>query len=191
MKKIISIILTCIICLGASVSAFAVEPHYTSLGVPSINSSWKTWMDYGTITSRGSAQWNYLRNWCWIDWQGFVRCNAERDLGITDDYYAVAMGSYYGSTIGTKYRITLDTGKVIYCVLCDQKANIHTNGTSQYGSHNDILEFLVNTYEKDSYKRPIPGNEHLLNWQVKRDGTANVYMPLNGSISKIERIDFN
>ena len=148
MKIILSIILTCIICLGASVSAFAIEPHYTSLGVPNINSSWKTWMDYGAITSRGSAQWNYLRNW-------------------------------------------LDTCKVIYCVLCDQKANIHTNGTSQYGSHNDILEFLVNTYEKDSYKRPIPGNEHLLNWQVKRDGTANVYMPLNGSISKIERIDFN
>lgn len=190
MKKLISIILTCIICLGASISAFAIEPHYTSLGVPNINSSWKTWMDYGTITSKGSPQWSYLRNWCWVDWQGFVRCDAERDLGITDDYYAVAMGSYYGSTIGTKYRVTLDTGRVIYCVLCDQKANIHTNGTNQYAGHNDILEFLVNTYEKDNYKRPISGNEHLLNWQVKRDGNANVYMPLNGSISKIERIDF-
>ena len=190
MKKLISIILTCIICLGASVSAFAIEPHYTSLGVPNINSSWKTWMDYSAITAKGSPQWSYLRNWCWVDWQGFVRCNAERDLGITDDYYAVAMGSYYGSTIGTKYRVTLDTGRVIYCVLCDQKADIHTNGANQYASHNDILEFLVNTYEKDSYKRPIPGNSHLLNWQVKRDGNANVYMPLNGSVSKIERIDF-
>lgn len=64
-----------------------------------------------------------------------------------------------------------------YCgVLCDQKADYHTNSTHQYASNKDIVEFLV-----DSRK---------LNTDVKRMGSANVYMPLNGSIAKIERIDF-
>ena len=63
MKKLISIILTCIICLGASVSAFSIEPHYTPLGVSNVNSSWKTWMDYGAITAKGSPQWNINDNY--------------------------------------------------------------------------------------------------------------------------------
>lgn len=190
MKQIISIILSLMLICGLFVNAFALEAHYTSLGVPNVNSSWKTWEDYGCITAKGSPQWHFLRDWCWIDYEGFVRCNGETELGITDNYYAVAMGSYYGTTIGTKYRVTLDTGRVIYCVLCDQKANIHTNGTNQYAKHNDILEFLVNTYEKEDWKVPIPGNGLLLNYYVKKHGNANVYMPLNGSVSKIERIDF-
>lgn len=190
MKKILFIISTLIILCSFTTDTSAMEVTYTSLGVPDTNTYWKTWMDYGAITSKSSPQYKYLRNWCWIDNDGFVRASAETDLGIDDDYYAVALGSYYGTTIGIKYRVTLSSGQVIYCVLCDQKANAHTNSTHQYASHKDVLEFIVNTSKKSAERKPLSGNSHLLDRVVKRDGNANSYYKLKGRVSKIERINF-
>lgn len=150
---------------------------YTPLSVPNINSSWKTWMDYRAVTNKASAQYKLIHKWGWCDSQGFMRVNGERDLGITDDYYMIALGNYYGTKMGTKYRITTDTGNVFYGILSDAKAFPEVNSTKQYGLRNkDIVECLVYTPK--------------LNSNVKRMGSANVYAPLNGSITKIERIDF-
>lgn len=153
-----------------------VTVTYNSLGVPSINSSFKTYMDYRTITDRTSPQYDFVRTWGWSDGEGFMRANGERDLGISDDYYLIALGSYYGTEIGTKYKITTDTGNVFYGVLCDQKDDSHTNSTHQYAYNNDVVEFIVDT--------------RCLRNDVRKMGSANVYMPLNGSITSIERIDF-
>ena len=154
-----------------------VRINYIPLSVPNINSHFKTWMSYKAVTDKNSRQYKFIHTYGWIDEQGFMRANGERDLGIEDDYYLIALGSYYGTTIGTKYRITLDTGRVFYGVLADCKADIHTNSTNQYIEHNkNIVEFLVDT--------------SALNKDVKRMGSANVYMPLNGSVVKIERMDF-
>lgn len=153
---------------------------YTSLSVPNINSSFKTWMGYQVWeeNSPNSAQYKFFKKWGWVDDQGFARCSAERDLGIEDDYYMVALGSYYGTTLGSKYKITLDTGKVFYAILGEFKANIHTNSTNQYSlDNNDIVEFVI--------------DEITLNRTVMSAGSANVYMPLNGNVAKIERINFN
>lgn len=150
---------------------------YTSLGVPSINSSFKTWMSYKAITKKSSPQYKFTRTWGWSDAEGFMRCSGERDLGIEQDYYLIALGSYYGDKIGTKYRITLDTGKVFYGALADCKNNRHTNSTNQYVQKNgNVVEFLVDTSK--------------LNKDVKRMGNANIYTPLKGDIVKIERMDF-
>lgn len=150
---------------------------YIPLSVPNINSSFKTWMDYRKTSNQNSPQYKFIEKWGWSDYEGFMRCDAEKDLGITDNYYLVALGSYYGTTIGTKYRITLDTGKVFYGVLAECKADIHTNSTNQYIPHNkNIVEFLI--------------DKKRLNKYVKEMGSANVYMPLNGSVAKIERIEF-
>ena len=151
--------------------------QYTPLETPNINSSFKSWMSYKAITNRNSKQYKFIGTWGWSDNEGFMRCSGERDLGIDQDYYLIALGSYYGTQIGTKYRITLDTGRVFYGALADCKDNKHTNSTNQYIPHNgNIVEFLVDT------KR--------LNKNVKQMGSANVYMPLNGRIVKIERMDF-
>lgn len=182
----------------ASAQASAVTVAYTQLDVPSINSSFKSYMDYGCITAVNSPQYHYLDKWCWVDYDGFVRCNAEAELGITSDYYAVAMGSYYGTEIGTKYKVTTDTDKVFYCVLVDCKDNSDTNYTNQYGTdNNDIFEFIVNTYRYEikengrGNKQYLYNSENvLLNTTVSQFGSANVYMPLNGSIVSIERISF-
>lgn len=151
--------------------------RYASLDVPNINSSFKTWMSYKAVTSKNSPQYKFIHTWGWCDSDGFMRCSGERDLGVEQDYYLIALGSYYGTSIGTKYKITLDTGRVFYGALADCKANQHTNSTNQYVPKNgNVVEFLVDTTK--------------LNKDVKRTGSANVYMPLNGKIAKIERMDF-
>jgi hypothetical protein len=176
MKKILTILTTLIITTSLFIPASALTAKYTSLGVPSGNTSFKTWMSYKAVTSTRSPQYKFIHKWGWRDDQGFMRCSGERDLGITDDYYLIALGSYYGRTIGTKYKITTDTGRVFYGALADMKADRHTNATHQFARNRDVVEFLVDT--------------PYLNREVRRAGNANVYMPLNGKIAKIERIDF-
>lgn len=174
MKKLIMGIM---LCTTLTTNALAANVTYESMSVPNINSSFKTWMNY-RLCAKGSAQRNFSDKWGWLDDQGFMRCNGERDFGVNQDYYLIALGSYYGRTIGTKYRITTSTGNVFYAVLAEFKADKDTNSTHQYcPGNNDIVEFLV-----------YPPS---LNKDVKRAGSANVYMPLNGSITKIEKMHFN
>lgn len=194
LRYIIAAVVALGVTLGAVANAMTVT--YTALGVPEINSSFKSYMDYGCITSKSSPQYKYLNDWCWVDYDGFVRCDGETDLGITSDYYAVAMGSYYGTDIGTKYRVATDTGNVFYCVLVDCKANCDTNGTNQYGTdNNDVLEFIVNTYvptERNGklqlYNSTNP--DAILDGYIQQAGSTNVYMPLNGRIASVEKISF-
>lgn len=153
-----------------------INTKYINLSVPNINSSFKPYMDYRTITDKNSDQYKFIQKWGWSDYEGFMRCDGERNLGIEDNYYLIALGSYYGTKIGTKYRLTLNTGRVFYGVLADCKADKHTNSTNQYGRNKDVVEFLVDTRR--------------LNKSVRYHGTANVYMPLNGSVVKVEKIEF-
>ena len=149
---------------------------YTDLGVPKdVDTSFKTWMDWRCITDKTSDQYEYINQWGWCDEEGFMRAGYENDLEVTDDYYMIALGSYYGTTIGTKYRITTDLGNVFYGVLSDVKDDRHTNSTNQYAKNKDIVEFLVDT--------------RYLNKNVKRMGSANVHPELKGKVAKIERID--
>lgn len=176
MKKLITLLTTIFIAIGAT-NASAMTVKYTELPVPAINSSFKTYMDYRTVTNKASAQYKLIHTWGWWDHMGFMRVDGERDLGITDDYYMIALGQFYGTEMGTKYRFTTDTGRVFYGILSDAKAYPEVNGTNQYGLANkDIIECLVYT--------------PMLRSDVKMYGSANVYSPLNGSIIKIERIDF-
>lgn len=176
MKKIISIVITSIIILTNFTNALALSVTYEPMDVPNINSSFKTWMSY-RMCAWGTPQRNFSETWGWCDGEGFMRCNGERDFGIDQDYYLVALGSYYGRTIGTKYRVTTNTGNVFYVALAEFKDDGDTNSTHQYCPGNkDIIEFLVDT--------------SCLNRNVKLYGTANVYMPLNGSIEKIEKMTF-
>lgn len=151
--------------------------RYESLGVPNINSSFKTWMSYKAVTNKRSPQYNYIHTYGWSDEEGFMRAKADGEYGIEQDYYMIALGSYYGTEIGTKYRITLDTGKIFYGALADCKSDKHTNSTNQYISHNgNVVEFLI-----DKTK---------LNKSVRKTGNAGAHAPLKGNIIKIEKIIF-
>lgn len=178
MRKIFKSLIVLTTVLGlTTTSASALTATYTSLGVPSgVNTSFKTYMDWRAVTNTSSAQYKLIRNWGWCDYDGFMRVDGEKDLGIDRDYYMIALGSYYGTKIGTKYRITTSTGNVFYGILGDCKADRHTNSTHQYARNKDVVEFIVDS--------------RYLVESVRQMGSANVYGPLSGSIAKIERIDF-
>lgn len=125
MRKILAILLATVALNSVSVSA----TEYIDISTPNIDSSFKTYMDYRTITSQSSDQYKYIDRWGWSDYDGFMRCDGERDLGIESDYYLIAMGSHYGTEIGSKYRITTDTGNIFYGCLADQKDDSDTNST--------------------------------------------------------------
>lgn len=151
--------------------------EYTLMDVPNIDSSFKTWMSYKAVTSVSSQQYKYINDYGWADENGFMRSSADMSYGIEQDYYLIALGSYYGTEIGTKYRITLDTGNVFYGVLADCKDDKHTEATNRYIVENgNVVEFLVNV--------------STLNKTVKVTGSANYMEPLKGSVAKIEKIKF-
>lgn len=140
-------------------------PNKIPMEVPNINSSFKAYMSYKTITNKSSNQWK-LQQTAYTDGLGL------RKVG---EYYCVALGSYYGTEIGTKYIIKLDTGVQFGAILSDCKMDIHTDSTNRYVPQNgNVVEFLVDTNKLD------PG--------VKRLGTVSFYDKFKGNIVSIEKI---
>ena len=108
-----------------------------SMGLPSVSGKTKTYAYYTAVTAKSSPQYKLLRS---------SKCTTDKETGIRmyDGCYCVALGSYYGTKIGTKYKITFSNGNTIKVILCDQKANRHTDSRHQYAVNNkDIVEFYV------------------------------------------------
>ena len=96
----------------------------------------KTYMDWRKITNVLSDQYA-LQRLAVTDDQGFRRYQ---------NRYLIAVGSYYSTTIGTEFRITLSSGKVFHAIVGDLKKDIHTDPNNQYIPINgNIIEFIVDT----------------------------------------------
>ena len=94
-------------------------------------------------------------------------------IRMVGEYYCAALGTFYGTTKGTKYKVTLDTGKTFKIILCDTKSNRHTDKKHQYAKKNkDVVEFYV-----DRTKIPAGVN-----------GNYNRLEPFHGKIQSIERL---
>lgn len=103
--------------------------------LPANFGAFKSYTDYRCL-SRSSAQWK-LQEQAYTD---------ENGLRKIEDCYLAALGSYYGTTIGTRYIVTLSTGKQFNIILCDVKDDRHTNETHQYTRANGcVIEFYVET----------------------------------------------
>ncbi len=136
--------------------------------IPDGDTSFKSFMDFRCITNTDSAQYE-LQQSCYTDEDGMRRYNTD---------YVIAMGSYYTSKIGSRYRIQLDGGRVFYATVGDFKADEHTDAMNQYtasgnGSKN-IVEFIVDT-------DALPD-------LTKEMGDIS-YNGFNGNVTSIERID--
>lgn len=110
---------------------------YITRGLPrTSDGSFKSYMDFRTITSKTSAQYK-LQQQCKTDKLGFRRMG---------EYYTVAMGSFYSRKVGQKFIITFDTGKSIKVMIGDLKQDKHTNNTHQHVkvANKNIVEFIVN-----------------------------------------------
>lgn len=111
-----------------------IRKSKASMHVPSEISNFKSYMDYRTITRGAQLE---------LQKQAYTDANGCRKVG---NYFCIALGSYYGSEIGAKYRIHLSDGTSFLGILADQKADKDTNATNQYTIYNrDIIEFIVDT----------------------------------------------
>lgn len=142
---------------------------YISYDIPDGDTSFKSYMDYRSITNTESKQYRLQQNAYTNDY----------GLRIYDDMYMVAMGSYYVSEIGDIYRITLSNGTEFIAVAGDLKADRDTDMNNQYhpmeNDMKNVVEFIVDTHE--------------LNSKVRQSGTVGTYNEFSGDIVKIERIE--
>lgn len=146
---------------------FVPEKHI-GLEVPDGDTRFKSYMDYRTLTNHRSDQW-HLQEKAETD---------ENGLRVYDGCYMVALGSYYSTTIGDKFRITLDTGVSFDAVLGDMKADCHTDYCNQYFPMNNgqknVVEFIVDVHE--------------LNDKARVMGDISYINGFKGNVTKIERI---
>ena len=141
--------------------------------IPNCDTSFKAYMDYRCITNKASDQYK-LQLSAWTDNMGLRR---------VDDYYLVAMGTYYSDNIGDKFRITLEGDKTFDVMIGDVKADIHTDKNNMYSpvynsngtfKSANVIEFIIDAKSIDR--------------KVKLMGDVSAYDEFAGNIVKIERI---
>lgn len=148
-----------------------VEPEIelVSYNIPTGDTSFHGYMDYACITDINSLQYQLQLN-CWTDSQGIRR---------QGDDVCIALGSYYGTEIGTRYLITTDMGNSFTAVLADCKADIHTDYNNQYrdtgNGFKNVVEFIVDTYALDP--------------DVMSSGNIGTYSNYSGNIVSIQKIN--
>ena len=97
----------------------------------------------------------------------------------TDGYIAMALGNHYGS-VGDRFRITLDTGVVIYAVMADTKADVHMVNQCAHIGDGSMIEMIIDTETAGNYYG-WGSNGYVLN------GNYNNTEEFNGNIIKIEK----
>ncbi len=95
----------------------------------------KTYMDYRTITDRRSNQYKLQMRASTLE---------ENGLRILRDRYMVAVGSYFGCSVGQYIDVVLADGEVLECIVGDVKQDIHTDSQNLHGLNGDTVEFIVN-----------------------------------------------
>lgn len=109
--------------------------------VPSVDTSFKSFMDYRTITNILSVQYK-MQQEAITDEYGFR---------LLDGKYMVAVGTYYAKECGVELHITLESGVTIECIVADIKQDAHTNETNQYVPINgNLVEFIVDVQQMES-----------------------------------------
>lgn len=144
------------------------EIELVSYNIPAGDTSFHGYMDYACITDTNSLQYQLQLN-CWTDSQGIRR---------QGDDVCIALGSYYGTEIGTRYLITTDMGNSFTAVLADCKADIHTDYNNQYrdtgNGFKNVVEFIVDTYALDP--------------DVMSSGNIGTYDNYSGNIVSIQKL---
>ena len=115
--------------LAIEASGTEMEPHPNQ-------STFKSYMDYSTVTDRSSAQYAFLQN-TYVGDYGIMMYNG---------CYVGALGTGYASSIGDKFTLGFEDGQEICLYVGDFKANAHTDSSGRIAvQKNDLLEFIVDT----------------------------------------------
>ena len=131
-------LLSCLMTLIIIVSPVGIsQPQFESMDIPAeVDTSFKCYMDYRTLTSTTSDQWA-LQQYAYTDSNGFRRFGGD---------YMIAVGTHYAQYCGQRFLITLDD-VVITAIVADIKGDGDTNSTNQYTELSDtsgnLIEFIV------------------------------------------------
>lgn len=102
------------------------------------NSSKKTYMDYRKITDTSSEQYKLQQNKdCYTTDTGLRKVN---------EYYCIAVGTYYSDNIGDKLIVHMENGESFKAIVADIKDDKHTDETNrQHKKDGSVIEFVVDT----------------------------------------------
>lgn len=161
----------------------------------------KTYMDDEKITLTTSEQWKLFNEAKYgeviTDDLGFQYIEGEDpDTKEPMKFYTVALGTYYMSRMGEKFRVTMENGFQFGVITGDMKSNAHThpgnnsNNVVREGfdptycvaGSNDMLEFII---DSDKMKERFPGRNGLANNGSMNANFDDEHM-FEGRIVKIE-----
>lgn len=155
-----------------------------SMDLPNISdTSFKGYMCMHTVTATDSYQWKFLHS------GDFKFHTDENGIMMYEDYYVVAMASYYTNyKVGSTFRITLDSGVVFDVITGDEKADADTDSNRMYrpksNGRGEIVEFIIacgsegevcNNYNTMTSEHRALGNLSSLGFQ--------------GNVVKVEKLD--
>lgn len=102
------------------------------------NNSRKTYMDYRKITDTSSEQYKLQQNKdCYTTDTGLRKLN---------EYYCIAVGTYYSENIGDKLIVHMENGESFKVIVADIKDDKHTDETNmQHRKDGSVIEFVVDT----------------------------------------------
>lgn len=146
-----------------------ISKTLVNIDIPTYTYS-KPYEDGCYITDETSLAYKWISE-CEVDSRGHYM--------YANKYYAVAMGTYFDE-VGSRYKVSLDSGKEIYVIKCDTKQDRHTtNGMIDHTG--GMIEFIIDTDKASSYYG-VGQNGYVLN------GSFNNCDDFNGKIVKIEQI---
>jgi len=161
--------------LPSSSSVHAVQEQPEGLiglqySEPCSNSSVKTYMDYRTITSPTSKQYQIIQERLTIS-NGFLIYDGLR--------IGVALGSAFGE-VGSKWDFILSSGLQLNVIKIEEKADEHTLNGCQHETDGSVIEFVIDTtYEGfDTYE-----NGYLYG------GNFNKLDMFSGTIEKARKVE--
>lgn len=160
------------ICAAAAASAAVcmnADAQEESLPLPDVNTDFKTYMDYRTITDTSSVQYD-LQQDAYTDSMGIRRIGSD---------VCVALGTGYADSCGERFEITLDSGNSFTAIVGDIKADTHTDPTNRYvelwEGHGDMVEFIVDTAKLDD--------------EIRIMGSVGEYEKYSGSVISIVKLN--
>lgn len=98
------------------------------------NDSFKSYMDYRTLSDKTSLQY---------DLQQQAYTDSLTGIRMVNNRYLIAVGSYYTTEIGVYLDVILKNGTVIQCILGDVKNDKHTDSTNRQNPNGSVIEFIV------------------------------------------------
>ena len=135
-----------------------------SMSIPNIGDK-KTYMSYRMIKKNSNQGRIVYSDEAWTDQDG---------LRLWQEYYCVALGSYYGA-VGDKFWVETDKGNKYKVIKADEKSDVHTDPSNKYTvATNCMMEWLVDIDK--------------LNVNIKKSGNINNIDKVSGKIVKIVKI---